>query len=170
MRLFFSAVVLSLFLGLAHAQGVSANYEVIVSQNGNAFVLATFSGIGTTEVPLPSDVSSPYVKGALYTKSDHSITLSVTADRVATVSYRTDGLTRKSGNIWSFSLALPANLTNAYASVALPKSTSVSKTNPSDGIVMSEEDSLVVAWASGPGLKEVTLEYEFARETPPSPP
>ncbi|MEW6328580.1 MAG: hypothetical protein AB1468_00535 [Candidatus Micrarchaeota archaeon] len=154
-------------MGLAHAAGIGANYEIIVSQNGNAFVLATFSGEGTLDVSFPSDVTSPYVKGALYTKSGNSITLSLTGDRMATVSYRTSALTQKTGKAWGLSLPLPENLTNAYVSVALPKSVSISKLTPSDGIVMSEEDSIVVAWASGAGLGGVSLEYEFAQTTEP---
>ncbi len=175
MRPVCSAVFLFLFLSLAHSAGVGANYEVIVSQNGNVFVLATFSGEGTLEIKFPSDVTSPYVKGALYTKSGNSITLSLTGDRMATVSYRTNALTQKTGKTWGLPLSLPENLTNAYVSVALPKSVSISKVEPTDGIVMSEEDSLVVAWASGAGLRGVSLEYEFAQETqqtqtnPPAP-
>jgi len=165
MKLMLAAVFLSLLLGSTYAQGLGANYEIIVNQNGNAFVQATFSGDGAVLMPLPQDVSSPYVKGALYTKSDHSIILSVTKDRMATVSYRTDELTRKTGKSWDLSLVLPGNLTNTYVSIALPKTASLLEVSPSDGVIMNEADSLVVAWTSSSSLRETSVKYEFPQGT-----
>ena len=161
MKLMLAAVFLSLLLGSTYAQGLGANYEIIVNQNGNAFVQATFSGDGAVSMPLPQDVSSPYVKGALYTKSDHSIMLSVTKDRMATVSYRTDELTQKTGKSWDLSLVLPGNLTNTYVSIALPKTASLLDVSPPDGLIMNEADSVVVAWTSSSSLRETSVRYEF---------
>lgn len=144
---------------------LGANYNIIVSQNGNAFVLATFSGEGEVRVPLPPDAGTPYVKGAIYMKSGNYIILAVTGDRMATVSYRSDEMTHKTGKSWSFSLALPENITNTYVSVSLPKSASISSVTPGDGIIMSEEDSAVVAWSSASGFSEATVAYELQAET-----
>jgi uncharacterized membrane protein len=163
MKLTLPAVLLFFLLSLSYAQGISANYEVIANQDGNVFVLATFSGDGTVLVPLPPDVNAPYVKGALYSKSNGSVLLSLTGDRMATVSYRTNDLARKSNEAWSFSLILPSNLTNVYVSLSLPKSASVSEVNPSNGLIMSEQESLVVAWAASSGLREVRVGYELAK-------
>ena len=96
MRNVLLSVLLLLLLGIASAQ-MGANYEVIANQDGSAFVLATFSGQGALEVSIPADVAAPYVKGALYTKSGSRITLSLTEDRMATVSYRTEKLAIKNG-------------------------------------------------------------------------
>ncbi len=154
------SVLLLLLLGIVSAQ-MGANYEVIVNQDGGAFVLATFSGQGPLEVSLPADVAAPYVKGVLYTKSGSTIFLSLTEDRMATVSYRTEKLVSKNGDTYSFALAIPENITNLYASASLPKQASVSEVTPSSGVIMSEEDSVVVAWASTSSLREVKVDYVF---------
>ena len=158
MRNVLLSVLLLLLLGIASAQ-MGANYEVIANQDGSAFVLATFSGQGPLEVSLPSDVTAPYVKGALYTKSGSRLTLSLTEDRMVTVSYRTEKLVSRNGDAFSLAIAIPENITNLYASVSLPKQASVSEVTPSSGVIMSEEDSVVVAWASTSSLREVKVDY-----------
>ncbi|MFH1448204.1 MAG: hypothetical protein ABIG39_05035 [Candidatus Micrarchaeota archaeon] len=162
MKLAFQAIALLCLVNFVCSQGVGANYEVIVNQEGDAFVFATFSGPGGVVVPLPSDVNAPYVKGAMYTKENNSLFLSVTGDRMATVSYRTNEIAQWFGNNWRASITLPENLTNTYISIALPKSATVSDVGPGDGVIMSESDSLVIAWASGGALERVWVNYGFS--------
>ncbi len=156
------AVFLFFLVSTVCAQSMGANYEVIANAEGDAFVFSTFNGQGSILIQLPSDVDAPYVRGGMYSLENEAILLSVTGDRMVTVSYRTKKLVTQTGNDLSFSLDLPENLSNTYVSVALPKEAIVTQVTPADGVVMSEDDSVIVAWASSKMIQRIKVDYRFS--------
>lgn len=158
MKLAFALVML-----LAGALAVTANYNVVVAENGNSLVAIALSGQGEVSVPLPID-ATPTVSGALYVNTANGIDLTVSSSGTANVLYQSSTLTEK-GESWQFSLELSDAAKNSVT-LSLPSSATVGTTTPKAEIA-NVGGSTNVIWGSAAGT--VGAEYSFGG-TPAAPP
>ena len=103
-----------IFIAMAAASSATTmNYSIIVKEHGDAVVIVTLDGAGTTSVPLPLD-AVPAVKGAIYVQSPTGIDVQV-GDIPAAIVYQTNLYTAKSSN-WILPGGRPCAWVNRVAS------------------------------------------------------
>jgi len=102
---------------------MDGEYSVIVEENGAAAVILAVEGAGTVDVPLPLDVETYAIDGALYVPSENGVELLVEEGVPATLIYDTALLTSKSGDTWLFEMEI-AGFDSGTAEVFLPSNPS----------------------------------------------
>lgn len=128
-----AALTIILFLGCQASAQLTANYNVVLEENGNALVTIVVSGIGTINVPLPLDVKSPAVRDALYVKAKNGVEVSIDAGGQSTIVYKTALLSSRDGADWRFRMELP-QFEAATIIMYVPENTVVSTTHPNAAI------------------------------------
>ncbi|MFH1404255.1 MAG: hypothetical protein ABIH11_08310 [Candidatus Altiarchaeota archaeon] len=139
--------VKAFILVLLMASSVSAtsgSVNIVVSENGNAFVIMVLEGAGTVDVPLPLDVHDPVVRGCLYIQSASGIEVSMTEKDTATIAYKTTLLTSKDGEMWVVESELPV-LNGSSVLLSLPSNALVRDSSPV-GRIMDSNDSKNMMW------------------------
>jgi uncharacterized membrane protein len=143
-----------------HAQ--TADYTLIIKENGEALVMLTIEGSGLFTVPLQSDVEDIKVRGALYTLENQAAELSIGSTEKAIMLYTTDTLTSKQGDTW----ALDFTLTDVdYTSVQLnmPSDVVIQDTDPQAYIEDSDFKRLI--WHGS--LSHVSVVYSYKEQPIP---
>lgn len=161
----FLAFVAALVTFAASASALSGTYSVIVADNGNAAVVLSVEGEGTVDVPLPLDVESYAVDGALYVPSENGVELSIGSTGRASLIFETALLTSKSGDKWRFEMALP-ELDSCTVTLFLPENAAISSTQPK-AAVSSDSGSKTLLWQLPKGTGSVTAEYAFVSAPAP---
>lgn len=154
---FYKLLLIVFLIGYAKAQ-VIGNYDAVVSANGNAFVMMELIGNGTINVPLPLDVESPTVRGALYLTAVNGIDISFDSESI--IAYSTQLLTHKEGEIWTFWAELP-NISFESAVVSLPDDASIIATEP-EAFIEQGDESVEVTWKDIWG-EDVAIDYRFVQ-------
>lgn len=134
-------MVFSLVLSLGIA--ATASYTLVVSEEGNALVMAEFLGEDILNVPLPLDVSDFQVTGAFYLPASNGIDLSLTQGTSAFVVYESSLLITENGDTLKFGMSLPSIETTV--TVSFPKDTEIQNTIP-DAQISQTENSVNVVW------------------------
>ncbi|MBD3262347.1 MAG: hypothetical protein GF334_11900 [Candidatus Altiarchaeales archaeon] len=153
-------LALFLLFSLNCCAQLSANYNVVVEENGNALVILVVKGIGTINVPLPLDVQTPAVRGALYVQASNGVEVSIDADGSSTIMYQTALLTSREGDRWDFNMKLPS-FDSASVLVSIPENTKISSTAPQAAISHVGESKNIL-WDVKPleqGLVEASYSF-----------
>jgi len=154
-------LVFLLLVPFASAQD-SADYYMIIEDNGNTLVTVTITGSGLYTLPIPQDAEDIMVRGGLYLRNGNSIDVSIGDTGQAVVLYTTGLLTTKTGNEWIFEMSLK-ELGNKNVIILMPAYTIITSTTPHAQVKTGEITELY--WGD---VSSVTIEYHFEKgETKP---
>jgi len=153
-----------LLLSCLSTAQLNANYNIVVEENGNALVVLVVKGVGNINVPLPLDVKSPAVKGALYVQSENGVEISIDADGSATIVYKTALLTNKEVDKWFFMMDLP-EFDTASVVLSLPVNTRITSTNP-NAAISAVDDNKNIIWNLKPHEEpRVFTQFSYTEST-----
>lgn len=138
---------------------MTADYSVNIDSVGNAQAILTLNGSGTIDLPLPVDVASPQVSGALYVQSPQGIKVSIGSTEKATISYSSSAITSKSEGVWAVELGLP-NTDSVSVMVGLPGNALVSVTQPT-ATIEQQGNKTMVSWNVSDGRERVVAQYSL---------
>ncbi len=158
-------VLVSLLLIMASVMAVSASYNIVVAENGNAFVATTLTGSGTVNLPLPID-ATPQVSGGLYINAPNGIDITVGSAGAANIIYKSSTITIRDNGIWSLDMDLSSASPNSVT-VSLPSNADISTTTPQAEIVPVSGSKNVV-WSDGGSA--IALTYSFTEPVAPTAP
>lgn len=133
-------VIALLALSLACA---TANYEVVVAKNGNAFVSIFITEIGNVSISLPED-AYPLVENAEFTEINNGIRISLREGQAAKIYYTTEKHASKGADGWVF--GMPISGKSGMARIYLPKGTAIRYMIPQGGAQLEENDSTQILW------------------------
>jgi len=136
----------------------SSNYQAIVSESGRAFVLVELLGEGTTNLPLPLDVPSPSVEGALYIQAENGIDVFVGSTKRGIIIYESDLYSSKIGEFWELDFEVGGDQINFVLS--LPRNADIITTNP-PGLIEQKEEVTQISWDIAPSIKKVSVQYKL---------
>lgn len=154
-----------LALPMITAANLSSNYNIALEENGNAMVVLIIRGIGTINVPLPLDVKSPAVRGALYVQSSNGVDVSIDADGTSTIVYKTAMLTNRQGNQWEFMMDLPEFHT-ASIILTIPENTRITNTTPNAAITQVGGEKNII-WNINPqNQARVSAHFTYTASEP----
>lgn len=139
------------------AQGLTANYNIVVEENGDALAVVGINGEGTANLPLPLDAVAPVVKDALYVQATNGIDVSLGSTGTASVVFESSLLTGKSGDTWVFTMEL-GDFESSTVTLSLPKGISIVSTSPKATITQSR-NSMNVLWTSVSGSVEASYTF-----------
>ncbi len=159
----FVVLLTLLIIAMPACADLSANYNIVVQENGNSMVVLVVKGIGTINVPLPLDVKSPAVRGALYVQSTNGVDVSIDAEGTSTIVYKTALLTNRAGKTWDFMLDLP-NFSTASIIVAIPSDTDVLSTTPQAAISQVDENKNIIWDIKPESDTSVSAQYIFTEK------
>ncbi len=141
---------------LAVSAYATANYDIVVADNGNAFVSAEFTGNGTISVQIPPD-AKPQVDNALFVKTADGINVSVKPGTAANVYFTTAEYTGKNGTAWKFSMPIADG--DGVMMVSLPENATLISSFPQNGVQMQANGSLQITWIYNSPVQALTLSY-----------
>ena len=158
MRVAAATLAFMLLIGCCSAD-LTANYNIVLEENGNSLVTLVVTGLGTINVPLPLDVKSPAVRDALYVKAKNGVEVAVDAGGQSTIVYTTALLTSRQGSQWRYSMLLP-DFEAATVVLYVPENAVIHSTSPQAAIShIGRSKSLI--WNVPPNQSEVVAEYSF---------
>lgn len=141
-----------------------SDYQIIVADNGNAFVSIYLAGNGSVNIPLPAD-AKPIVGNALFLKSANGITVSLSKGKTSSVYYTTSMYTSKSSGAWQFSMPLSGD--GGLARLSLPKDARVISLVPDGGMQLQGNSSVDISWLFPGAMPNISVNY--SADTVPSP-
>jgi uncharacterized membrane protein len=148
---------------------MEGNYTITVEENGNALVSLVIHGSGTINLPLPLDVVSPTVEGALYIQAPNGVDISVGSAGRAMVIYHTALLTTKPSETWKLEMELP-KFSSALVSISLPRDIEVALTSPK-ALIAQTSTATNLLWDLRPEENDtIEMQYRFVQYIPPSTP
>mgnify|MGYP006293909893 CR=1 FL=1 len=156
-----------LFLASSVQARLDASYNIALEENGNALVVLVVKGIGNVNVPLPLDVESPAVRGALYIPSENGVDVSIDDDGTSTIVYKSALLADREGEEWTFLLETP-RFDSASIILTIPDNTEIIKTEPTAAVSNIKGNKNVI-WNINPGnTSSVSLRMRYTEPAEPA--
>jgi len=151
----FIFIIFILQIAAINAEIERSEYYIIIEENGNAVIGASYYGEGEITIPLQEDYDKFNLQGGFYINEEDSVRIAIGNTQKAVFAYTTSMITEKQGEKWTMEINFE-DITEKNITVMLPGN-AVVKTSDPDAFI--EEGDIIKMHFSE--TNSIIVEYEF---------